>query len=113
MITNNSITYYHKTFDSIDRIEKWNRYSFDKVWKFGVKGSTTNKGYDNSNAVDIRIPMEYVQDTSIFAIGDLVAVGEYGSIEVQSDLDGAEYYNITSVTINNFGNNQHIHLRGN
>lgn len=113
MITNNIITYYHKTFDSIDRIEIWNRYVFRKVWEFGSQGSTVSKGYDNSNTVDIRIPMEYVQDSGIFAIGDLVAIGEHGDIEVQGDLEGAEYYNITNITINDFGNNPHIHLRGN
>lgn len=113
MITNNNITYYHKGFNSIDRIEKWEKYSFENVWEFGVQGSITNKGYDNSNVVDIRIPMEYVEDKSIFAIGDLVVIGESGEIEVQSDLEGKEYYNIVGVTVNDFGNNPHIHLRGN
>ena len=111
MITNGSITYYHKTLNN-NKLPIWNKYVFESVWHFGGKGSSINKGYENANDVDIRIPMEYVSDTSIFQIGDIIAIGEQGNITKQSDLNGKEYYNVTSININNFGNNPHIHLGG-
>ena len=78
------------------------------VWK----GSGINKGYENANDVNVRIPMEYVEDKTIFKVGDIIAVGEQGDISKQSDLQGKEFYNVTSVNVNDFGNNPHIHLGG-
>ena len=111
MITNNSITYYKKGLNN-NKIEIWQRYIFINVWLFGGKGSSTNKGYENANDVDVRIPIEYVEDTSIFSVGDIIAVGVQDNISKQSDLKNIEYYNVRSVNINNFGNNPHIHLGG-
>lgn len=111
MVTNNSITYYHKTLDE-NKLEKWERYHFEKVWKFGGKGSSINNGYENSNNVSVRIPLEFVNDNFIFSIGDIIAVGNQREISKQSDLNGIEFYNVTNININDFGNNQHIHLRG-
>lgn len=111
MITNAAITYYKKGIDN-NKLETWTRYIFEKVWKFGGKGSRTNKGYENANDIDIRIPMEYVQDTSIFKIGDIIAIGEQSNITKQNDLKDVEFYNVTSININDFGNNPHIHLGG-
>ena len=103
MITNGSITYYHKTLNN-NKLPIWNKYVFESVWHFGGKGSSINKGYENANDVDIRIPMEYVEDKNIFTIGP--------EISKQSDLQGKEFYNVTSITINEYGNNPHIHLGG-
>ena len=111
MITNNSITYYHKSLDN-NKLEKWTRIVFKDVWVAGGKGSSINKGYENANDLDVRIPMELVNDTSIFKIGDIVAIGIQEDIIRQSDLNGKEFYNVTSINNNNFGNNPHIHLGG-
>lgn len=110
MITNKSITYYHKTLDA-NKLEKWNKYIFKKVWAFGGKGSSLNAGYENANDINVRIPMEYVSNNNIFNIGDIIAIGVQPEIEKQSDLKGKEFYNVTSININDFGNNPHIHLR--
>lgn len=110
MITNKAITYYHKTQDE-NKIEKWNRYVFDKVWAFGGKGSGLYAGYENANDVNIRIPIELVDDKTIFSIGDIIAIGVQPEIDKQSDLKNVEFYNVTSININDFGNNQHVHLR--
>ena len=111
MITNNKITYYHKTLDS-NKLEVWNRYIFNDVWVFGGKGSSVNSGYENSNNVNVRIPIEKIKDMNLFKIGDIIAIGTHGNITKQSDLQGKEFYNITTININNFGNNPHIHLGG-
>lgn len=110
MITNNIITYYHKV-PTEDKLYKWDKTIFEKVWLFARKGSSINKGYENSNDVNVRIPIEYVKDTT-FSIGDIIAVGKQADIQKQSDLEGVEFYNVTSVTINDFGNNPHVHLGG-
>ena len=111
MTTNKSITYYHKELDN-NRLEKWNKYVFRNAWVFGGRGTGINKGYENANDVNVRIPMEYVKDKSIFKIGDIIAIGIQNNITKQSDLQNIEYYNVTSININDFGNNQHIHLGG-
>ena len=112
MITNNKITYYHKHFNTQTRLEEWQRTVFNKVWLFGGKGSNINKGYENANDVDVRIAKEFLQDGMEFAIGDIIAVGEQPNITKQTDLEGIEFYNVTSINLNDFGNNPHLHLGG-
>ena len=114
MITNSKLTIYHKTFDEETRFEKWIRFNYDKVWFFGGKGAGINKGYDNANDVQVRIPYEFNNvDINNFAVGDIILQGEYlEDIETQSDLKDYLIYNITSITNNTFGRNPHIHLGG-
>lgn len=115
MITNSSLTIYHKSgLDSTTHLEKWTRYNYDKVWFFGGKGAGINKGYDNANDVEVRIPYdENILNANNFAIGDIIVQGTLNTdIETQEDLNDYLIYNITSIKNNNFGSNQHIHLGG-
>ena len=114
MITNASLTHYHKTIDNETRLEKWIRYNYDNVWWFGGKGSSINKGYENANDVDVRIPYDKNDiDISNLAIGDIIIKGTLNTdITTQQDLNSYEVYNITSINDNNFGINSHIHLGG-
>ena len=114
MITNNSITIYHKSgLDVSTRLEQWTRYNYNNVWFFGGKGAGINKGYDNANDVQIRIPYDENIDITNFSIGDIVVEGTLDiDIQTQQDLDGYNVYNITSINNNTFGNNPHIHLGG-
>lgn len=114
MITNASLTHYHKTIDNETRLEKWIRYNYDNVWWFGGKGSSINKGYENANDVDVRIPYDKNDiDISNLAIGDIIIKGTLDTdITTQQDLKNYEVYNIISINDNNFGINQHIHLGG-
>lgn len=114
MITNVSLTIYHKTFDDINRVEKWVRYNYKKVWFFGGKGASVNKGYDNANDVDVRIPYNQ-NEVSIdnIQIGDILVKGTVAiDINTQQDLSNYETYNITSINDNNFGTQPHIHIGG-
>ena len=114
MITNSSLTVYHKGFNENTRLETWTRYNYNKVWFFGGKGAGINKGYDNANDVQIRIPYSLNDglDFGNFSIGDIVVQGTLTTdIQTQQDLDG-QIYNITSINDNTFGNNPHIHLGG-
>ena len=115
MLTNSDMTLYHKVLDEKTRLEKWKRYYIENVWWYGGKGANTQKGYENANDVQIRIPYETNDNLNIavFSIGDIVCKGNIEkSITSQSDLNGEEYYNITAINNNTFGNNAHIHLGG-
>ena len=114
MIINASLTHYHKTLDEATRLEKWIRYNYDNVWCFGGKGSSINKGYENANDVNVRIPYDKNDiDISNLAIGDIIVKGTLNTdITTQQDLKKYEVYNITSINDNNFGINRHIHLGG-
>ena len=115
MLINSDMTLYHKVHDAETRLEKWERYYIEKVWWYGGKGANTQTGYENANDVQIRIPYESNEDSNIadFSIGDIVCKGNIEkTITSQSELNGVEYYNITAINNNTFGNNAHIHLGG-
>ena len=115
MITNSSLTIYHMSgLDVSTHLETWTRYNYDKVWFFGGKGASINKGYDNANDVEIRIPYDQNANLDItkFAIGDIIVQGTLETnITTQEDLSDYQIYNITSIKNNTFGT-QHIHLGG-
>lgn len=114
MLVNSSLTVYHKV--EVDHDYKWVRYFYKSIWWFGGKGSSTNKGYDNTNDVEIRIPYDLNPDLDYnnFGIGDILVQGEYKDIVSENDLKDLNipYYNITSLNNNVFGNNKHIHISG-
>lgn len=115
MITNSKLTVYHNGMDYSKHEETWTRFNYDNVWWFGGKGTSTNKGYENANDIDIRIPYDKNDNLSPinFDIGDIVVGQELDiDIKTQSDLDNYEVYNITAINNNFFGNNKHIHLSG-
>ena len=115
MLTNNDMTLYHKVHDAETRLEKWKRYYIKNVWWYGGKGANTQKGYENANDVQIRIPYDMNENLNIanFNVGDIVCKGNIKkTITSQSELNGVEYYNITAINNNTFGNNAHIHLGG-
>lgn len=112
MLVNSSLTVYHKTV--VDRENKWVRYNYEKIWWFGGKGAGLNKGYENANDVQIRIPYDLNPklDYANFGIGDILVQGTLtNDITSERDIKG-EYYNITSLNNNIFGNNKHIHIGG-
>ena len=114
MLTNSSLTVYHKTIQN--REDKWIKYNYDKVWFFGGKGSSLNKGFAEANDVQIRIPYDLnpTLDINNFGIGDILVQGKYEDIVRENDLTDLNipYYNITSLNNNTFGNNKHIHIGG-
>ena len=114
MITNSSLTIYHKTFDEEARLEKWTKYNYDKVWFFGGKGAGINKGYDNANNVDVRIPYDMnIINIENIKIGDILVKGTLTQeITAQQDLSNYDVFNITSINDNTFGNNPHVRIGG-
>lgn len=110
-----SPTYSWELADDIGEllpIEVWKRYNYE-AWFFGGEGSGINKGYDNANDFDCRIPYTQNLDIDNFSVGDIVINEEVGiDISSEEELDGYTRYNITSINNNNFGNSQHIHIGG-
>ena len=111
MLVNSSLTVYHKV--EIDHDYKWARYFYKNIWWFGGKGSSLNKGFAEANDVQIRIPYDLNRSLNYnnFGIGDILVQGEHKDITSEKDIQG-EYYNITSLNNNVFGNNRHIHVSG-
>ena len=113
MITNNSITIYHCALDETTRIETWTRYNYKEAWVFESKGASVNKGYNDTNKIEIRLPYSQDLDINNFAIGDIIVVGTLtANITQQQDLSNEIIYNITSINNNNFGTQPHIHIGG-
>lgn len=116
MITNSEVTIYHYSGRDVStNLEKWVRYNYTNVWYFGGKGAGINKGYNDANNVEIRIPYDQNEGLNInnFKIGDIIVKGRLeNDISTQKDLKNYDIFNITSITNNDFGNNQHIHIGG-
>lgn len=115
MICNNKVTIYHKGLNEATKLETWTRYNYDNVWFFGGKGAGINKGYDDANDVDIRIPYDINSNLNFqnFALGDIIVKGDL-NVDITTQQDLADYliYNITSLNNNDFGINQHVHIGG-
>ena len=114
MLVNSSLTVYHKVVKN--REDTWEKHFYKNIWWFGCKGASLNKGYENANDVQIRIPYDLNSslDYNNFGIGDILVQGEYEDIVSENDLKDLNipYYNITSLNNNVFGNNKHIHISG-
>lgn len=115
MITNSKLTVYHRSINYETKLEEWIRYNYNEAWTFGGKGAGIDRGYDNANDIQVRIPYEKNDTLNIndFSIGDILVPQELDvDITAQADLDNYEFYNITSIKDNNFGHTPHIHLGG-
>ena len=115
MITNSPLTIYHKSFDNNTKLDIWTRNNYSNVWVFGGKGASINKGYDNANDIEIRIP--YLKNGGLkesdFAIGDIIVPSALDfNITTQQDLKNYQIYNITSIKNNTFGSQPHLHIGG-
>lgn len=113
MITNNSLTLYHKVINN-EHLEEWIRYNYKNVWFFGGLGSSSNKGLQYVNNAIVRIPYDKNEiDINNISIGDLFVKGELNTdIECQEDLSEYEVYLLTSITNNTYGSSPHIHIEG-
>ena len=118
MLVNGGVTIYHKGLDEdaeFGTYETWEKHNYSNAWFFGGKGAGINKGYQDANDVEVRIPYSQNEGLNIndFAIGDIIVKGILtDEIKTQDDLKEYQTYNITSINNNTFGYNQHIHLGG-
>ena len=113
MTTNTSMTLYHKVFDKINRLDKWERYTFKNVMWQGGKGASINKGYEKANDISVFIPYfgnDNLGNISI-SIGDIVVKGIIEeNITMQSDLK-VDNYNITTLINNDYGSTTMHHIQ--
>lgn len=112
MLVNSNTTVYHKIIDKHE--EKWIRYNYQNTFCQGGKGSSTNKGYENANDINVRIYYDNNNlDIKNFSIGDIIAC-ENIDLDIISQIDLKNYnsYNITSINNNITANPKHVHLGG-
>lgn len=113
MITNTSMTLYHKRFNSETRLDEWDRYSIENVMWQGGKGASINKGYEKANDISVWIPYNQNEELNKvpFSIGDII-VKDNISVEItkQSDLK-VDNYNITTLINNDYGSDEMKHIQ--
>lgn len=115
MICNSQLTIYHQGFDEETHNEIWTRFNYENAWIFNGENANANKGYDEANNIEVRLPLlkNKVVNINNFAIGDIIVEGNIQEdITTERDLQNYLIYKITSIKNNNFGINQHIHLSG-
>lgn len=113
MITNSSMTLYHKIFNSKTRLDEWERYPIENVMWQGGKGASINKGYEKANDINVYIPYNNNGELEKvpFSIGDIIVKGSIeNNITKQSDLM-VDNYNITTLIDNNFGSDEMKHIQ--
>ena len=113
MITNSSMTLYHKRLNSSTRLDEWDRYPIENVMWQGGKGASINKGYDKSNDIKVFIPYDTNEglEKVPFSIGDIIVKGNVeDNILKQSDLK-VDNYNITTLINNDYGSDDMKHIQ--
>ena len=107
MITNNSITLYHKIKG---RTERYERYNYSNVWTYGGHGASLNKGLTEMNDLIVRIPYSKNNvDINNINIGDIIVIGTLDT-DISAESDLTNYYKIMSIKDNTYGDNPHIHI---
>ena len=113
MITNSSMTLYHKRLNSSTRLDEWDRYPIENVMWQGGKGASINKGYDKANDIKAFIPYDTNEglEKVPFSIGDIIVKGNVEDrILKQSDLK-VDNYNITTLINNDYGSDDMKHIQ--
>ena len=86
MITNSSMTLYHKRFNSKTRLDEWVRYPIENVMWQGGKGASINKGYEKANDINVYIGNETEHDElrnfSIVTFKHKIANKDIGTIGI-------------------------------
>ena len=107
MITNNSITLYHKIKG---RTERYERYNYSQVWTYGGHGASLNKGLVDMNDLVVRIPYDKnIVDINNINIGDVIVIGTLET-DITAESDLKDYYKIMSIKNNTYGGTPHIHI---
>ena len=108
MITNSDCTIYNRIRS--DDGDTWKRTYIPEVWWFeDTKSSITTEGLKSGDVLTVRIP-----DISVQIRKDDIIIKGNCKTEIKSvkDLDGCEYYKVSSTKYNRFGGNPHIKVVG-
>lgn len=110
MLINSSCTIYSRKPNPSTDYDEWEKCYIPECWWFcDTKSSITTNGLQTADVLTVRIP-----DLSVAVKkGDVIIQGNC-NIDVQTlkDLNGYEYFKVTSVNYNHFGNNPHIKVVG-
>ncbi|MGN0357108.1 MAG: DUF6751 family protein [Blautia sp.] len=108
MTTNSDCTVYNRIRSNDG--DTWKRIYVPAVWWYEeAKSSITTEGIKSGNVLTVRIP-----DISVkIKKDDIIIKGRINmEIDTVKDLVNAEYYKVTAVNYNRFGENQHIKVVG-
>ena len=109
MLTNNSVTIYHKTLNENTRLEEYTRHVYENAWVF-LNTQVNNNADTNKLNVRLAYSLNSINLDDI-SIGDILVIGSsQENISTQDDLE--QSYNIVSIKNNNFGSEQHLHIIG-
>lgn len=113
MKANTDMTIYHKTYDGVNRKDKWQKHIVHSVMWQGGKGASVNQGFEQANDVKV-----FTKDMTIIdyvKIGDIIVKGNVNKdIKTQQDLSNEEFYNVTTIINYDYGSEgmKHIELGG-
>lgn len=105
MLTNADCTLYHKTYDSVSRLDRWTRKVISNVnWHAKRKVSVSENGLNGANTLVVQIPVQSVPDGLEIAVDDVIVKGilELDITQVK-ELSSYERYIVTAVSDNRYG----------
>ena len=110
MVTNSDCTIYRRIRTAESSESKWKRQYVKNCWWFvETKSAITDGGLKSADVLKLRIP-----DLSVEVKKDDILVKGNCTIEIQTvkDLDGMEYFKVTTANYNRFGDSPHIKVVG-
>lgn len=106
MLTNTDCTIYHRVRDPLTKDISWVRQYVERCWWFkNTASNISTEGVRNADVLTIRIlDMEILVEKD-----DCVIKGNCDvQIKTISDLEGYDYFKVTTANRNVFGDNPHI-----
>lgn len=115
MLTNADCTIYHKTYDPITRLDRWERTQYRGVNWYAKQAATVGEnGLMAADMLTVRIPVT-TSSSAPAAVGDIIVHGLLDTdITQPKELNANEHYTITAVRDNRRGSlfSQHWRIEG-
>jgi hypothetical protein len=115
MLTNADCTIYHRVYDTVTRLDKWERTQYHGVNWYAKQAATVGEsGLMAADTLTVRIPASE-SDTVPAAVGDIIVRGLPDTdITQPKELGTYEHYTITAVRDNRRGSlfMQHWRIEG-
>ena len=110
MLINSDCTIYSRKRNPLTGCDEWERQYVPECWWFvETKSSVTTEGLKSADILKARI---YDLEVSVKK-DDVIIRGECNvNMETVKDLNGWQYFKVTSANYNRFGSNPHIKVVG-
>ena len=106
MLTNSDCTIYSRIYDPVNGYDVLKKQYVSKCWWFEeAKGSVTKNGLESKDRLIVRIPELFIDIKK----DDIIVKGKCDvSADTIKDFAGHEFFKVTAVNYNMFGECQHI-----